>query len=164
MTRRPRDLGVPKNPVEYFAAELRACRERAELGRPLLAARLGYTPQWIGRLENATHAPSEDFAKDCDTLFETKGLKGSYPGVLGAFTILGLDDESDAAYVDTSMVQWRKSSRSTDTGGQCVEVASLAPDVGVRDSKDTDGPALVFSVGEWRAFARRVKSGGHDIG
>lgn len=65
---------------------------------------------------------------------------------------------------NASMVQWRKSSRSGDTGGDCVEVAALAADVGVRDSKDADGPALVFTVAEWRVFARRVKSGGHDLG
>ncbi|MDL4817980.1 DUF397 domain-containing protein [Actinomadura opuntiae] len=64
----------------------------------------------------------------------------------------------------TSKVRWRKSSRSGDTGGACVEVASLAKRVGVRDSKDADGPALVFSAAEWRAFAQRVKCGGHDIG
>lgn len=73
MPRRPRDLEVPKTPVEYFGAELRACREAADLGRPQLAAKLGYSPQWIGNLERGDHAPSEDFAKDCDTFFETKG-------------------------------------------------------------------------------------------
>ncbi|MDL4817981.1 helix-turn-helix domain-containing protein [Actinomadura opuntiae] len=73
MPRRPRDLGIPKNPVEYFAAELRACREAADLGRPQLAAKLGYSPQRIGQVESGTSAPSENFAKDCDTFFETKG-------------------------------------------------------------------------------------------
>ncbi|GAA2156686.1 helix-turn-helix domain-containing protein [Actinomadura napierensis] len=73
MPRRPRDLGIPKNPVEYFAAELRACRDAADLGRPQLAARLGYSPQRIGQIESGTSAPSENFAKDCDTFFETKG-------------------------------------------------------------------------------------------
>ncbi|TYC11529.1 helix-turn-helix domain-containing protein [Actinomadura syzygii] len=74
MPRRPRDLEVPKTPVEYFGAELRACREGANLGRPQLAAKLGYTPQWVGQIERGESAPSEDFAKDCDTLFETKGV------------------------------------------------------------------------------------------
>lgn len=64
----------------------------------------------------------------------------------------------------TSKIQWRKSSRSGDTGGACVEVAGLAADVGVRDSKDPDGPRLVFGSAEWRAFARQVKSGGLDLG
>lgn len=63
-----------------------------------------------------------------------------------------------------SKIHWRKSSRSGDTGGACVEVAGLAADVGVRDSKDPDGPRLVFASAEWRAFARQVKSGGLDLG
>lgn len=64
----------------------------------------------------------------------------------------------------TSKAQWRKSSRSGDTGGACVEVANLLTDVAVRDSKDPDGPKLFFASAEWRAFARRVKSGGLDLG
>ncbi|MFG2086382.1 MULTISPECIES: DUF397 domain-containing protein [unclassified Spirillospora] len=62
-----------------------------------------------------------------------------------------------------SKIEWRKSSRSGDTGGACVEVASLSAEVGVRDSKDSDGPRLFFASAEWRAFAQRVKSGGLDL-
>lgn len=64
---------------------------------------------------------------------------------------------------NSAAVQWRKSSRSGDTGGDCVEVASVVPAVAVRDSKDPRGPRLVFAAAEWRAFARRVKAGGHDL-
>lgn len=39
----------------------------------------------------------------------------------------------------------------------------MAADVGVRDSEDPDGPRLVFAPAEWRAFTRRVKSGGLDL-
>lgn len=62
-----------------------------------------------------------------------------------------------------SKIQWRKSSRSGDTGGDCVEVVGLSAAVGVRDSKDPDGPKLLFASAEWRAFARRAKSGGFDL-
>lgn len=51
---------------------------------------------------------------------------------------------------------WRKSSHSGNNGG-CVEVAGLAAAVGVRDSKDPDGPALVVTPGAWQAFADRVR-------
>ncbi|MGW2197506.1 DUF397 domain-containing protein [Streptosporangium sp. NPDC001682] len=55
--------------------------------------------------------------------------------------------------VDLSHAEWRKSSRSNGNGGACVEVArNLAGIVAVRDSKDINGPALVFSPGGWRAF------------
>ena len=69
------------------------------------------------------------------------------------------------------------------TGGDCVEVASLwrkssysghraatalkwrtsPPMVGVRDSKDPDGPKLTFSASAWSAFTRSVKSNEHDL-
>ena len=64
---------------------------------------------------------------------------------------------------DFASVQWRKSSRSAHEGGECVEVAGLAPMVGVRDSKDPDGPRLTFGVATWRAFTREIKSSEHDL-
>ncbi|WP_280319234.1 DUF397 domain-containing protein [Nocardia wallacei] len=58
--------------------------------------------------------------------------------------------------------KWFKSSRSG--GGQdCVEVAHLdAGMVGVRDSKNPTGPALVFTPSEWDAFTATVKDGELD--
>jgi hypothetical protein len=54
---------------------------------------------------------------------------------------------------------WRKSSYSGGAGN-CVEVAGNLPGaVGVRDSKDPDGQALVFTALAWRAFADQVKDG-----
>ena len=35
--------------------------------------------------------------------------------------------------------------------------------VGVRDSKDPDGPKLTFSASAWSAFTRSVKSNEHDL-
>jgi hypothetical protein len=55
---------------------------------------------------------------------------------------------------------WQKSSYSGDNGGNCIEVSQDAPSaVAVRDSKDPDGPKLLFSAAEWREFAASVKSG-----
>ncbi|TMR03829.1 DUF397 domain-containing protein [Actinomadura soli] len=59
---------------------------------------------------------------------------------------------------------WRKSTYSGHSGGDCVEVANLSPVVGVRDSKDADGPKLTFSVAAWSAFTREVKNSAHDLG
>ncbi|MFI0366690.1 DUF397 domain-containing protein [Actinomadura sp. 1N219] len=56
---------------------------------------------------------------------------------------------------------WRKSSHSDHQGGNCVEVAGLAPLIGVRDSKDPDGPKLTFSPAAWSAFTTSIKSGAH---
>ncbi|SBT53762.1 DUF397 domain-containing protein [Micromonospora narathiwatensis] len=50
-------------------------------------------------------------------------------------------------------VRWRKSSRSSGNGGDCVEVADNLPNlVAVRDSKDPTGPTLTFTPTAWRAF------------
>jgi hypothetical protein len=53
--------------------------------------------------------------------------------------------------------KWRKSTRSG-TNGNCVEVAdNLAEVVGVRDSKDPQGPALIFKPGTWKGFVSSLK-------
>ncbi|WP_433648645.1 DUF397 domain-containing protein [Micromonospora zamorensis] len=53
--------------------------------------------------------------------------------------------------------RWRKSSRSSGNGGNCVEVADNLPGVvGVRDSKDPTGPALTFAPATWRGFISRL--------
>ncbi|WP_433599373.1 DUF397 domain-containing protein [Nocardia sp. CA-135953] len=64
--------------------------------------------------------------------------------------------------VDLSGARWFKSTRSS--GSQdCVEVAHLGGGmVGVRDSKDPAGPALVFTPSEWDAFTAGVHDGEFD--
>ena len=48
---------------------------------------------------------------------------------------------------------WRKSSYSgASTATDCVEVAFVASEVGVRDSKNTNGPTLAFPTTAWRTF------------
>ncbi|GAA1664609.1 hypothetical protein GCM10009765_12700 [Fodinicola feengrottensis] len=51
---------------------------------------------------------------------------------------------------------WRKSTRSGNNGGECVEVASTAASqVLVRDTKQQDkGPMLAFSASAWREFLK----------
>jgi hypothetical protein len=59
---------------------------------------------------------------------------------------------------DPPHVWWHKSSYSS-ASGQCVEVASVAGAVVVRDSKNLAGPKLVFSRQAWMAFVEGVKAG-----
>lgn len=60
--------------------------------------------------------------------------------------------------MDLNHADWRKSSYSGTNGGNCVEVARNLPSlVAVRDSKDPDGPALVFTPADWEAFTATVK-------
>jgi hypothetical protein len=62
--------------------------------------------------------------------------------------------------VDLSTAKWRKSTRSGANG--CIEVAFVEDQVAVRDSKDRDGPVLVFTAHEWEAFVGGVHDGEFD--
>jgi hypothetical protein len=58
---------------------------------------------------------------------------------------------------------WRKSSHSA-PGGNCVELAPLAGGgVAVRNSRDPEGPALVYTREELVAFLGGVKDGEFDF-
>lgn len=60
--------------------------------------------------------------------------------------------------IDLSRAQWHKSTRSNGGEGGCVEVANNLPSVvAVRDSKDPDGPKLIFAPAVWQSFIRKVK-------
>jgi hypothetical protein len=69
--------------------------------------------------------------------------------------------------MDLTRIEWRKASYSS-SSGNCVEVAPIqgAVDlvmadnaVAVRDSKNPDGPKLIFPPQAWRQFAAELKSG-----
>ncbi|QNE75805.1 DUF397 domain-containing protein [Streptomyces finlayi] len=51
---------------------------------------------------------------------------------------------------------WRKSTHSGGDGGDCLEVLDGVP---VRDSKVTDGPALMFRTAAWTTFVSDLKRG-----
>ncbi|MFT7840110.1 DUF397 domain-containing protein [Saccharothrix sp. BKS2] len=54
--------------------------------------------------------------------------------------------------------RWRKSSRSnTGNDAQCVELASVGIGAAVRDSKNADGPALVFPPSAFGSFLTGLK-------
>jgi hypothetical protein len=59
-------------------------------------------------------------------------------------------------------VNWIKSSLSY-SNGNCVEMAEL-PDgtIGMRDSKDPDGPILRFTPVEWKEFLGGARRGEFD--
>jgi hypothetical protein len=62
---------------------------------------------------------------------------------------------------DLSAAAWRKSSYSSGADpDSCVEVADgYTGIVPVRDSKDPQGPALVFPADAWTAFVNDIKAG-----
>jgi hypothetical protein len=65
---------------------------------------------------------------------------------------------------DITAARWRKSSYSSGSGGNCVEVARNLPGgVGIRDSKNPDGPVLVISPEGWNGLMRTIKNGELDL-
>lgn len=69
----------------------------------------------------------------------------------------------DLTATDLPGAVWKKSSRSGNGGGNCVEVATNLPGlIAVRDSKNPNGAALAFTPSEWRAFLGGVKLGEFD--
>jgi Domain of unknown function (DUF397) len=62
------------------------------------------------------------------------------------------------------MIRWRKSSRSEGSvNGGCVEVARQDARLGVRDSKNPNGPRLTLTVGSFSDILTRIKSGEFDL-
>ncbi|MFY1687711.1 DUF397 domain-containing protein [Plantactinospora sp. WMMB782] len=56
--------------------------------------------------------------------------------------------------------RWRTATRSSNNGGDCVEVADNLPGrVFVRDSKDRAGGTLSFGPDAWRAFVGLARRG-----
>lgn len=49
-------------------------------------------------------------------------------------------------------LDWRKSSRSSSSGGDCVEVATCPHSVHVRDSKVAEGPTFAVAPAAWATF------------
>ena len=60
--------------------------------------------------------------------------------------------------MDLTGASWFKSSKSAGNG-QCVEVAFVDGDVAMRDSKDPEGPALMFGAKQWAEFVAGVSRG-----
>jgi len=60
-------------------------------------------------------------------------------------------------------MKWVKATLSF-ANSNCVEVArARRRQVAVRDSKDPDGPVLLYSSGEWTAFLSDAKDGKFDL-
>ena len=56
-----------------------------------------------------------------------------------------------------STLNWRKSSRSGNNGGNCVEVADAAQVILVRDTKNRDGHVLNVPADAWTIFTASLK-------
>lgn len=60
--------------------------------------------------------------------------------------------------MDLSTAKWRKASRSSSNGGNCVELARIADTVAIRDSKDPEGPKLLLTPRSLRDLTQALKN------
>lgn len=56
---------------------------------------------------------------------------------------------------------WRKSTYSGGTGGDCIEFAPRAGAIALRDSKNPEGPTLTVSQGAFARFVRAAAAAAH---
>lgn len=56
---------------------------------------------------------------------------------------------------------WVKA-RSSTSYGQCIQVASATAGVAMRDSKDPDGPILLYTRTEFKTFLDGARNGDFD--
>lgn len=73
-----------------------------------------------------------------------------------------MEIETKGLIVNLANARWRKSARSGPVSDNCVEVAFVDGAIAMRDSKNPDGPVLLFTQGEWDAFAGGCKDGEFD--
>ena len=59
--------------------------------------------------------------------------------------------------------QWFRSTRGGPDSDSYVEVAFVGEAIAVRDSRNADGPALIFTAAEWDAFVGGAKDGEFDL-
>jgi hypothetical protein len=63
---------------------------------------------------------------------------------------------TDQGEVDAVDLNWRKSTRSAEGGGNCVEIALISAGAAIRDSKNPIGPQLRFPAARWQSFLTQV--------
>lgn len=65
--------------------------------------------------------------------------------------------------VDLSNARWMKTTHCGPDRENSVEVAFVGQAIAVRDAKNPDGPALIFTAAEWDAFVGGAKDGEFDL-
>ena len=74
-----------------------------------------------------------------------------------------MEIEAKGFRIDLSRAQWLTSTHGSAEGDNCVEVAFVDEAIVVRDSKNQDGPVLIFTADEWDAFVGGAKDGEFDL-
>ncbi|MEU6859822.1 DUF397 domain-containing protein [Glycomyces sp. NPDC046736] len=74
--------------------------------------------------------------------------------------------EQQLSAAELAGIRWRKSSRSSDNGPNCVEAGPLADGSGrvaVRHSHHPEGSVIVYTRAEWVAFLAGARDGEFDF-
>ncbi|WP_225846769.1 DUF397 domain-containing protein [Streptomyces sp. HPF1205] len=61
--------------------------------------------------------------------------------------------------IDLTGAEWLSSSK----GSSDVQIAFVEGCIAMRDGRDPEGPALVFTPAEWRAFVLGARDGEFDL-
>ncbi|TDB94885.1 DUF397 domain-containing protein [Actinomadura sp. 7K534] len=64
---------------------------------------------------------------------------------------------------DPSSVVWRKASKSTATGNECVELAAIADVIAVRDSKRPAGRDVTMTRPAFTLLVNEIRRGDYDL-
>jgi hypothetical protein len=110
----------------------------------------------------ATPQRSRCRAEQAGRIREAKAKGASTKGQMMAREDAGSRPYNGMPAGDLPGARWRKSRRSS-AQGNCVETAKLPGEsVAVRNSRHQEGPALIFTKAEIRAFLEGVKDGDFD--
>ncbi len=60
---------------------------------------------------------------------------------------------------DLTRAAWRKSSRSSGGGSNCVEIAQLSGHIAIRDSKNPEDAALIVTSAVFRELTGGIRRG-----
>lgn len=60
--------------------------------------------------------------------------------------------------MDLSKAVWRKSNKSTENGGNCVELTSVSGMIAIRDSKDPNGPKFTMNHKDFQRLTVTLKN------
>ncbi|MEU9131183.1 DUF397 domain-containing protein [Kitasatospora sp. NPDC048540] len=75
----------------------------------------------------------------------------------------GVLAEAGKPVLDLTGAEWLSSSQGSVPGGGEVQIAFVEGYIAMRDGRDPDGPALIFTPAEWRAFVLGARDGEFDL-
>lgn len=164
-----------------FGQHLKLFRLQAGLERAEFGAMTGYSASSIASFEQGRRIPPPGFIDQEDELLDAGGVlkaskeevaRAQYPAFfrdaarleaeaveLHLYANHGVPGLLQTAEYARAVFEMWQSSYSSGAGGECVEVATRANTVHVRDSKDKMGPILSVTSAGWAALVEFAAQG-----